>query len=100
MKSGLSKKNIAQILSVFKAHEGVESVILYGSRAMGTFKEGSDIDLTIKGKTLNVTDLNRISNKLDDLLLPYKIDLSLYHYLQNQDIIAHIARVGVEFYRK
>ena len=44
--------------------------------------------------------LNKISDKLDDLLLPYKFDLSIYNYLQNSDIIEHIKRVGIYFYIK
>ncbi len=85
---------------MFERFDGVESVILYGSRTMGTYREGSDIDLSIRGKALDIMALNAISNELDDLLLPYKFDLSLYHYLQNQDIIDHIARVGIEFCRQ
>lgn len=100
MNSGLSTGDIQKISGVFKSFGAIDSVTLYGSRAMGTYKAGSDIDLTLKGEELNLHLLNKVSNALDDLLLPYQFDLSIYSTLQNQDIIDHIKRVGVAFYSK
>ena len=71
---------------------------MYGSRAKGTSKPGSDIDLTLKGRELDLHVLNRISRDLDDLLLPYNIDLSIYHRIKDQDVLDHIHRVGKEIY--
>ncbi len=51
------------------------------------------------GETLTLTQMLKIENELDDLLLPYKIDLSLFHVLDNAELIDHIRRVGVVFYR-
>ncbi len=56
----------------------LEEAILYGSRAKDTYKPGSDIDLTLKGQELDISVMNKISIKLDDLLLPYTFDLSIY----------------------
>jgi predicted nucleotidyltransferase len=78
----------------------VDTVLLYGSRAKGTFKDGSDIDLTLKGSGLNLTVLNRIDNELDDLLLPWSFDLSLYAQIQSPELIEHIDRVGIDFYMR
>jgi predicted nucleotidyltransferase len=75
----------------------VEEAILYGSRAMGNFRPGSDIDLTVKGQGLDLEMLNKISLALDELLLPYTFDISLFHQIKNQDLIDHIKRVGVVF---
>lgn len=98
MNFGLSTKDIKKIHSVFSKHVHITSAILYGSRAKGNYKQGSDIDLTLKGDNLTLQLLNTVSDELDDLLLPYKFDLSIFSTLQNQDIIDHIERVGVEFY--
>lgn len=98
--TGLQPKTIASINNVFHKHPEVEKAILYGSRAKGDFRPGSDIDLTLKGETLNLTILNRIENELDELLLPYKIDLSLYHHIKNPEFLEHIQRVGKVFYEK
>jgi len=100
MNSGLSSSDIQKIFAVFESFAQIESCLLYGSRAMGNYKEGSDIDLTLKGDNLDLKVLNQVSNALDDLLLPYQFDLSVYASLQNQDIIDHIQRVGVPFYQR
>ena len=75
----------------------IDEVILYGSRAMGNYKTGSDIDLVLKGTKLSLTDLLKIENELDDLMLPYKIDVALYHQINNPELIEHIQRVGKSF---
>ena len=95
---GLKKSTISQINAVFAGHPQVEQVILYGSRAKGNYRPGSDIDLTIKGETVTLTELMKIEIELDDLLLPYKIDLSLLHKINDPDLLDHIRRVGTPFY--
>ena len=94
---GLSEKTIKSIQEVFKKYLQVEKVILYGSRAKGNFRNGSDIDLVLVGGKLTLSDQFKIETELDDLLLPYKIDLALYHQIENADLIEHIGRVGVVF---
>jgi len=97
---GLDQETIKKINLVFQGFEGVEAVILYGSRAKGNFKPGSDIDMTLKGKKINLHLLNKISLELDNLLLPYTFDVSIYHQISNPDLINHISRVGKTFYPK
>lgn len=100
MKYGLKPDVIERINGIFATHPEVEQAILYGSRAKGTHRPGSDIDLCLKGERLTLSLLLKIGNELDDLLLPYKIDLSIFHTLDNQELVAHIKRVGVVFYNK
>lgn len=97
---GLKDEVVEAICKIFRAHPEVEKVILYGSRAKGNFKPASDIDLTFQGASLDLTIINQISWELDDLLLPYTFDLSIYHQLNNPDILDHIQRVGIVFYAK
>jgi predicted nucleotidyltransferase len=99
MKFGLQENNIESITAIFKKYPLIDSAVLYGSRAKGNFRANSDIDLTLKGE-LDLTALMKIETELDDLLLPYKIDLSIFHKLQNQGLIEHINRVGIEIYHK
>ena len=99
-KYGLSDEVIARINAVFSQWPGLEQVILYGSRAKGNYRKGSDIDLTIVGDTLTQSDLMKMANELDELLLPYKIDLSLRRQIKDKALIEHIKRVGVVFYAK
>ena len=101
MKYGLSEKSLQKIYDVFDRYPEVEEVILYGSRARDDYKNGSDIDLTLRGgDTLTHRILSKIANDLDDQLLPYTIDLSIYANLNDEDIINQIDRVGVTFYSR
>ena len=77
MKFGLKEEIIDKINSVFVKHSEVEEVILYGSRAKGNFKKGSDIDLVLKGQQLDISLLNKINLEIDDFLLPYSFDISI-----------------------
>jgi predicted nucleotidyltransferase len=90
-------QSICQVLSQFPA---VEQAILYGSRAKGSYRPGSDIDLTLKGEQLTYQNLLDIELALDDLLLPWKIDLSLTQQIDNPTLLEHIARVGKTFYTR
>ncbi len=95
---GLSGETIDGIRKVFQNFPELREVVLYGSRAMGNYRNGSDIDITLKGKDLNLQFLNRISLELDDLMLPYTFDISLYHHIDSEELIDHIKRRGVVFY--
>jgi predicted nucleotidyltransferase len=97
--SGLNGNIIQQICSVLSSFPQVDAAVLYGSRAKGNYKPGSDIDLTLKGN-FDLSILNSISLKLDDLYLPYMFDLSIHHHINDPDMIDHISRVGIELYRK
>lgn len=97
---GLPEMTLAKLGSVFKQHPEVEAVIIYGSRAKGNYRRGSDIDLTIKSSTLGFSGLMQIDSQIDDLLLPYHVDLSHYQQLNNSELIAHIDRVGLVIYSK
>lgn len=100
MKYGLNEQDIKAIQTVFGQYPAINEVILYGSRAKGNYRKGSDIDLTLLGSGLDLTTLLKIENQLDDLLLPYKIDLSIFHKIENPDLIDHINRVGITFWRQ
>ena len=91
---GLKPHTVSAIQSVFARHPEVKKAVLYGSRAKGTHRPGSDIDLTLFGVALTYTQLDRIETEIDDLLLPYTVDLSLYTQIDNADLLEHIQRVG------
>ena len=100
MKYGLSESTIQKICAVLSRYPHVEKAILYGSRAKGNFKNGSDIDLTLHGSELTLNVLYRILDDLEELLLPYTIDLSAFKNISDPDVIEHIQRVGTVFYDK
>lgn len=100
MKFGLKESVVAQLNTLFSRYDGIEQVVIYGSRAKGNFKNGSDIDLTITGNAIDYSTLLKIEGEIDDLLLPYMIDLSLINQIENPDLLEHIHRVGKVFYQK
>jgi len=100
MNHGLSAVTVAKIHGVLSRHGEVERAILYGSRAKGNFKPGSDIDLTLIGPRLDESIRRRIDEELEDLLLPYEIDLSLFANLTHSELIDHIRRLGVCLYER
>lgn len=97
---GLESKIIKDINNIFIKYPQIDKVILYGSRAKGNYDIGSDIDLTLIGESIDLLLLNKIENDLDDLLLPYKFDISVFKHIKNKDLNDHINRVGKEFYLK
>ena len=101
MQHGLSAQTLQKIRDVFFRYPQVEEAVLYGSRARGDYKNGSDIDLTLRGSTeLTHTILSQIANDLDDQQLPYTIDLSIFKNIRNPEMIEQIKRVGVALYKK
>lgn len=99
-KLGLPQTTLDKLNRVFRQHQAIDSVLIYGSRAKGNYRAGSDIDLTIKGGIMPFAELMQIEDQIDDLFLPYTVDLSQYGQLTNVDLIDHIDRVGVVVYDK
>ena len=100
MKYGLQDTTIEKISTLLSLYPQVEQATLFGSRAAGNYKNGSDIDLTLYGEALTLSTLNKIIDDLDNLFLPYTIDLSIFANISDPDIIDHIQRVGVTFYKR
>ena len=91
---GLPADAIAALRRVLSQYPQIKRALVYGSRAKGNYSSGSDIDLTLEGPELTFSSLIRIETALDDLMLPWKIDLSLLSQIDNPDLLDHIVRVG------
>lgn len=100
MQFGLKQNVIDLIREQLELNPKIEEVVLYGSRAKGNYRPGSDIDLTLKGEELSVRDLISLENQMEDLPIPFKFDISLYHRITNPDLLDHIQRVGILFYKR
>jgi predicted nucleotidyltransferase len=98
--TGLPGHAVDKIRGIFRDYSQISRVFLYGSRALGNYRPGSDIDLCIEAESLGLNELLSIENRMDDLLLPWKMDLSLLHQIDNPALIDHIRRVGVIFYKR
>lgn len=100
MSHGIPVAAVDGIRGVLRNFPEVEKATLYGSRAKGTHRRGSDIDLTLHGEGLDQSGLTRICDDLDDLLLPYKMNISLFKDLTHPELVDHIRRVGVTLYER
>lgn len=96
--SGLPQAAWAALQQVLASEPLVQQALLFGSRAKGTHRPGSDIDLCLIAPSLPPHELWRLDQRIDALLLPWKVDLVLHHTIDNPDLLAHIQRVGVPFY--
>ncbi len=99
MDFGLPPHAMAGLQSVFRNHPPIRSVTLYGSRAKGNFRHNSDIDLMLTAPDMTWSEFNRVEQEIDDLLLPWKVDLALLHHVENQDLLNHVERVGIDIFQ-
>lgn len=93
---GLPDKTINELLNYFKQKKEIEKVVIYGSRAKGTYHNGSDIDFAIWID--NHKNINRILSELDDLPTPYKFDVTDYKTLNHEGMKNSIDKYGKLFY--
>jgi predicted nucleotidyltransferase len=100
MADGLRDHERSMIQAVFTRIPGLHRVILYGSRALGTYRPGSDLDLALDGPGLQAQDLARLAGSLDELPLPYRYDLTDYRSIANQALRTHIDQHGVVFWTR
>ncbi|MCI8760807.1 MAG: nucleotidyltransferase domain-containing protein [Clostridia bacterium] len=100
-KFGLDEKIISDIIEILKKYEEVESAKIYGSRARGDYRKSSDIDIALFGDNLTFSIHTNIFYEIDNLYLPYKIDLINFNSISLANKIReNIIREGVEFYAK
>ena len=92
---GLSEEVLGLLRETFARFEKVDVVIVFGSRAMGNHRPGSDIDIAVKGSNLTADDMQQIELALDSLGLLYKVDALHYNSIANAALKAHIDRVGI-----
>jgi uncharacterized protein len=98
---GITPKTFQLLLKTFQSFPQIEEVILFGSRAMGNYKKGSDIDLVLKGEKVTsrlVLQINAILN--ERLPIPYFVDILMFSQIDNPELLDHIQRVGKIIYEK
>lgn len=101
MRFGIKEEHWQKIIALFKKNPKIDKVILFGSRAMGNFKNGSDIDIALVGKNLDQKrDIYTALFEYEELYLPWKFDMLDYNNLSNQDLKDHIDRVGMTLWSR
>lgn len=100
MKYGLTAKDLKFIINVLSDFESIQKAFIFGSRAMGNYKKGSDVDIAVKGAIADETLLKIKSELENNIPLPYFFDVVDYDHLENQDLKKHIDQYGQLIYQK
>jgi uncharacterized protein len=100
VRDGLRDHERIMIQAALARIPSLRRAILYGSRALGTFRPGSDLDLALDGANLQTEDVTRLAGYLDELPLPYRYDLTDYHRIANPALREHIEQHGVVFWTR
>ena len=96
---GLKKETFSLIINEISNYKEIKEAVIFGSRAKGNYKTGSDIDIAIKGSEITQDIVDKLSTRLNqELPIPYFIDILHYENITSDDLIDHIDRVGFVFY--
>lgn len=98
--TGLSERSIRTIKEILEKYSDVREVVLFGSRAKGTFHAGSDVDLAVMNPGISEKTISRILSELEESSLPVRVDLVDFNSIANGAFIDHIRRIGILFYKK
>jgi len=99
MNHGLSKRDLDEITDALRSFPEIEEAILFGSRAKGCYKPGSDVDIAIKGGTIEQSCVSRLSYMLnEESSLPYFFDIVHFEQISERELVEHIERVGRQIY--
>ncbi|HKL85234.1 MAG TPA: nucleotidyltransferase domain-containing protein [Treponemataceae bacterium] len=97
--TGLSPIDITEMVTIFSQFSHIDSVFLFGSRAKGAWKPGSDVDLCVFGSSFSAESLIRLSAALnEDTLSPFQFDVVSWSLLENAELKSHIKRVGFQIF--
>ena len=97
---GLKDPQLEEIRAFARKHPSIEKIVVYGSRAKGNYRPGSDVDMVLVGKDLKLSDQLAFWNDLDDSYQPYFFDVAILHQIQNDSLLEHIQRVGKVIYQR
>jgi predicted nucleotidyltransferase len=90
---------LAHIIGAIADFDEIAVAVLFGSRAKGNYKPGSDLDLAVKGDRVTHRTLARLADRLnEETPLPYFFDVVHYDSLDDSAIVEHIDRVGLVIY--
>lgn len=99
-KFGLSQKSLSEVIGVFRNYMEIDEAKLFGSRAMGNFKNGSDIDIAILGDAISLSLILKLKSDFEESSLPYFVDIVNYNSISNPELKRHIDQNGITLYVK
>ncbi|RKF13157.1 nucleotidyltransferase domain-containing protein [Alginatibacterium sediminis] len=95
IRTGLKDRHHRQLIQILTQTKHLDGALLFGSRAIGTYKDSSDIDIALEGNDLGINDLASVIDQLDQTTIPYKVDVLIKHQIENPDLIDHIEKHGI-----
>lgn len=98
MNDGLKDAHRQIVIDILSTNPRVGRVVLFGSRATGTFTSSSDVDLALFGNALTLDDQAKLAERINDSSMPQQVDLLLHHRIKNRKLLDHIKRHGVEWF--
>lgn len=93
--SGLKDYHQQQLITLISRNHNVERIVLFGSRALNTFKDRSDIDLVLAGSNLTLSHIAEMQNEIEETTIPQKVDILLFHQITSEALLEHIREHGV-----
>ncbi|PIE98558.1 MAG: hypothetical protein CR988_02715 [Treponema sp.] len=101
MKYGLKDKYLKEIIKVLNGYKEIDEAVLFGSRALGNYKNTSDIDIALKGKSVTNFLTASLKSKIEDeSIIPYFFDFIAYDKLNHRDLMEHIDKYGIRIYKR
>ena len=100
MPFGLSDATCVTIHAILERHPAIDQAIIYGSRAKGNYRPGSDIDVTLVGDGLDFALVSAVASELEESDIAYTVDVSAWNHIENPALREHIERVGQVFFRR
>jgi len=96
---GLSDRHIGIIREKMAMFDAIEEAFIFGSRAMGNYKKGSDIDIALKGDRVAADTVSKLKFELSEKTnLPYFFDVVALGRINNDDLMEHIHTYGMKIY--
>lgn len=95
---GLTERDMQALMDIFQKYPEVKSVYLFGSRAKGTFKQGSDIDLAVMNEGVSDKTLRTLKADFEESTLPYNVDIAYFAGIEHKELREHVNRVGIAIY--
>lgn len=99
--SGLPESFFEYLRELLVRYPDVESAVLFGSRAKGTWKNGSDVDVCLRGSSCTLDTLSSVSFALNETgTFPWKFDVVCSNMIESAELLSHIERVGIQVYAR
>lgn len=90
---GLSPRQLATIRRILEPWAGrITAVEVFGSRATGTYRPNSDLDLLLHGD-LDQRTIDRLWTLFHESNLPFAVDVKSYDLITHEPLREHMDRV-------